>query len=666
MNLYKYTLIAFLLTIYGSPITAQDFKLGQVSIEEVNKESYEFDPEAEAIVLLDKGISKFIRVANSFDIKFQRYTKIKILSDAGLDYAEINIPLYREGNIYEKATDIAAYSYELDENGNIQRHILEKNQIFEEVINERWIQKKFAIPHAKKGSVIEYIYTVTTPYIFNLQDWRFQSAIPTLRSEYQVKMIPFYSYQFRLQGAKKFSYTKSYIDKGFDRQFGPINFQDYIHEYHMYNVPAFKDEDYISSVEDYIIKIDFQLSKITGVDGKSRDIVTTWPAMIKDLQKESTFGSYIKKAEKHFSKNIPGGTNSLLELSQDEKIEYATNYVKKNFLFNGQNSIYARKSIKEFTNSKSGNSANINLYLQAILNVLHVPSKPLLISTRKHGKIHKEYPFYEFFNYVLPVIFDGENYVFADGTDNLLPYNSIPAQCYNDYGLVIDQNQITWIKPVTKIPSSKIIFIENEISSENNFNSNIKIKENSTNAIARLRKQQINNSTDNFIQIMNERDYFPEEGDFSFDMNNGSTNQFQMEATFNWKNEILGDKIYISPFLNELIKRNPFTQKERDYPIDMNYPNINRYSVTLTIPEGYEIEYLPEADDFSNNLMDFSFSYLVKDNTIQINLNYYFKHSEYPPQYYSKMKYYFGILTELANSKVVLKKRENEISDSNE
>ena len=68
------------------------------------------------------------------------------------------------------------------------------------------------------------------------------------------------------------------------------------------------------------------------------------------------------------------------------------------------------------------------------------------------------------------------------------------------------------------------------------------------------------------------------------------TKPYKLRYSFTTKPEIVNDKIYISPFLQESITDNPLKQKERIYPIDMVYPKKRVYNSTLSIPEGYEVD----------------------------------------------------------------------------
>ncbi len=74
------------------------------------------DKDAEAVVLFNIGKSRFEQTENFFDIVFERTTRIKILSEAGMKWAEVKIPYAKEENTYEQVYDIEAVSYNLENN----------------------------------------------------------------------------------------------------------------------------------------------------------------------------------------------------------------------------------------------------------------------------------------------------------------------------------------------------------------------------------------------------------------------------------------------------------------------------------------------------------------------------------------------------------------------
>lgn len=310
--------------IYSQNFAKEFGKATQLNFEDKQYAAYQ---NAEAVVIFDLGKSYFVRDQNSYDVVYERTTRIKILSDAGAKWAEIEIPYYHEGSVWEKVTKIEAYSYNYDNGLKINK--LETSNVYEEKINDKWSVKKFVVPQVKAGSVVDYRYSIISEYKFNLRDWEFQWRIPVQYSEYEVQMISFYEYTWLLQGTNKFTEQSSYVDSGLKEQFAGVEFNPNVHKFIIKDVQAFESEELISSINDYIIKLDFQLSRINYPTGGSLEIITTWDNMIKDYLKEEKFGKFINKAEKLSTKLID--IEEFVNKTDREKLDFTIDYLKKKF-----------------------------------------------------------------------------------------------------------------------------------------------------------------------------------------------------------------------------------------------------------------------------------------------------------------------------------------------
>jgi hypothetical protein len=461
MNKLQFFLWLFFIPLIS--IKGQNFikEFGKIGQDEIELAQYSKDKNAEALVLFDIGKSYFLKVANSFEIIFERMTRIKVFSESGIKWSEIEIPYYQEGGIFEEVYDIEACSYNF-ENGIINKTNLDIANTYDEKVNDFWNMKKFVLPNVKAGSIIEYKYKISSQFFFNLRDWKFQWKIPVLYSEYEVKMVPFYEYSFLLQGANKFDYQTSYVERDVYHQFGQTRYHNMVHKYVMMDIPAFYDEEYISSVNDYIIKLDIQLSKIIYTYDTATDVITTWEALITDLLKHNHFGKYVIKSEKLTSKLI--NTDSLLNKNNKEKFDFILKYAKINYSWNKKNDKYATKSPGKFVTDKYGNCAEINLFVVGMLNGAGIEAYPVLISTRDHGKIRVDYPYSHFFNYVLILAnIDGKQ-VLSDATEVLGLNDRIPVRCINDKGLIINKEKVKWLDLECTIPSETVTEIKINLS----------------------------------------------------------------------------------------------------------------------------------------------------------------------------------------------------------
>jgi hypothetical protein len=644
----------YIIIVFGNILNSYSQNIsniyGQVGLEDIQYNSCEFDKTADAVVLFDNGKSRFIDAdQQGFKIVYERVTRIKILTDAGVKWGEVEIPYYYSDNIYEDVYDIEATTYNF-ENGQLNSSKLNSTDCHIEKRNENWMLKKFALPNVKKGTIIEYSYKIETPYVFNLRNWEFQWKIPVLNSQYIVELIPFYEYRFKLQGASSFNEFTS-VEGNYERQYGRTKFKDMIHTYGMKNIQAFVDEEFITSQNDYIIKLDFQLSKIIHPDGFKKDIITTWENLSEDLLTEDNFGRFVDKAKKMTPKILnPSG---FVNLSIKEKYDSVMNYVKRNFAWDKTERKYASKKPTELLRDKFGNSSDINLFTIGLLNGLGIESYPVLISTREHGKIKLDYPYLDFFNYTLIGSNIDSTFILSDATDILLENNRIPLNCINDKGLIIQKKKVDWISlqscQTSKLKTSLIINLSDTIN-----NTQLVVKSSEYDGLNFRKKYGVN--IKEIQKKLNENGYQVEDSNVVVKNYADISNPYIIYMKFNYQPEKINTKIYVSPFINEIIKKNPFKQNERFYPIDMIYPEYKSYSSTIKVPHGYKVYSLPNNQEIKNNNFELYYNTTVTNDFVNISLSYLFTKSEYSSSEYLNLKFYFNEVIKRGSEKVVFVK----------
>ena len=503
MKTYKKLVFILLLTcLFNGHVISQESLavFGKVTEEELNMKVYEKDQTAEAVILSDLGKAYFNQnTSGSFDLVFERTVKIKILSKAGIKWAEVEIPFYQDKNQKEIIEYINAYTASFEDNRIRKSNVYPEN-IYEEKATEHWYVKKFAFPNVQVGSVIEYNFKIISPFKFNMRDWEFQNRIPVVYSEYEVRMNPFYEYTFLLQGRDSFDENTSHRDQN-SRQYGTIEYYDMISKFIMRDLPAFNDETYITSINDHIIKLDFQLSKITRTDGVSIDVFTSWPTVCNELLKYNDFGKYMSSIKGTAKKIVEELT--LDDLSPEGKIKVIVDYVKSNFTWNGYKSKYASKKAKEFISEKTGNCAEINLYVVTLLNEAGIEAYPVLISTRDHGKIIVDYPFVQFFNYTIAMARLDFDKILIDGSEAMSTYNEIPPRCFNNKGLVVYKKSEEWVDLVPSKPSLRKYDFDIDLTSNHeSVISTGTIKYDGIDAISFRRKYSNNEKLEKYITDM--------------------------------------------------------------------------------------------------------------------------------------------------------------------
>jgi len=651
-SFFSKILLIFIVTCTTGMLNAQKYsrEYGIIARDEFDLTSYEPDPEAEAVVLFDIGESFFeYSDSEGYNIRFTRTKRIKILSSAGLDYANIQIPYYVDGyGRTEKVYDIEATVYNQTNNYSINKSYLNEDAIYDEQKNKYYRVKKFALPEVREGSVIEYKYTHWTPFKFNLPDWQFQDRIPTVYSEYTVKMIPFYEYIYTLQGGE-LDEKKSY-EEGDERNLWGITFNDYVTTFIKKDIPAFKDETLISSVDDYILKMDFQLSKVHNPTGGVTEVMTSWAQMIEDYLDHEDFGKYIKQANKQGSKTVL--PNFGLEgLSEAEKAKKIIEYVKSNYSWNRYYAKFAREKLKKFLEKKEGNAAEINMYTLGLLQAAGLDAKPVVISTRDHGKVYSNYPFNHYFNYVIILLEIDGKLVLTDATEPLLAYDRIPPFCINDYGLIVDDQEVNFID-VRGFGIGVDLYQINLTIDPDSLKSTFLVSNNSRDMSAYIKKDKFGDQKDKIQEHMEQGNHVQIEKVVTrnFDKNEAP---YQVFYSGELNLERINEKILVRPLLNIPPTISPLKQKSRNYPVDFIFKTKDDYRCYLNIPEGYQLEYVPEPLEISNDLLDLVYSSKINAGRLEIKASCFFKKAIYAPEEYVDLKNYYDQMVKKFNEMVI-------------
>ena len=408
------------------------FQLPKIEPSDLSVMTCPIDSSAPAQILYDIGEIKFVE-NNGINFILKKTTRIQILNKNGYGYATIKIP-YRYGDkSEEQIIAFSATSY-TEENGEIITETASKKDLFEEDINEWWKRKKYAFLKVKEGTVIEYTYEILSPNNFHLPKWFFQYEIPVIKSQFKISLCPFYNYIVLKSGFLEYDFDTVYT-KPFSFRYLTGNYPTRVYEWELNNVPAFNEENFITSAEDYRMKVVFQLESFNKYNGEVQEIITTWKDLIDELDEYADFGTYIQSNKKETQAIIE--SLSLEGKTDYQKMDTILYYVKNNYYWNNYLGGWATQTKKEFLESKTGNSGDINLFLHSLLIEAGVNSSPLLISTREHGKVFYDYPFLNLFNYVAVVVEDGIFTYMLDATNPLLPLGLLPHKCINEYGLQI-------------------------------------------------------------------------------------------------------------------------------------------------------------------------------------------------------------------------------------
>jgi Transglutaminase-like superfamily len=378
--------------------------------------------------------------------------------------------------------------------------------------------------------------------------------------------------------------------------------------------------------------------------------------MVTELLKNNDFGTYTKNAEKTAGDLINPG--ELAGKSKSEQLEMLVDFVKANFSWNGQTSEFAAKSVREFLKEKTGNSANINLFLVSLLNASGLEAYPVIISTRDHGKIKSDYPFAHFFNDVIVLVTVDGKPILTDATQALCPYNAIPPWCINEKGLVIKKNAEEWVRLTNEEMSAiRHDFVLAFKPEGDTIDCTYSVTASNYDAFNYRKEYQ--NDTEKVGNYLLGKGYSSVDSVSISDFENVMKN-YTLAAHLKHTTERSGDKIYFSPFMLETPEESPLIPPARLYPVDMTYLKSRSFNSVVKIPDGFIAEYIPANYSLKTNYLDVEYNAVkTGDHTLTISARYDFKKALYDPGDYINLRYTLNEIIKRLNEKVVLKRVSN-------
>ncbi|MFB9861898.1 DUF3857 domain-containing protein [Rufibacter immobilis] len=661
-----------LLLLFYSVAFAQEtpVKFGKVTEEELKMKVYDKDTSAAAVILADYGRSYFTYVQD-FKVNFERILRIKILKKSGYDWANMVVPYYQKNTSKEQVINVKGVTYNL-ENGKVVKVKMDDKAVFDEKESANWFNKKFTLPAVKEGSVLEIAYTVTSDFLFNLRDWNFQNTIPVLYSEYRASIPEYFEYKQMPQGYEPFVVNESLpgnfdftvrwsssIEPGLRGGRTPggseaISARGVNHRWVMKDVPAIAPEAYITTLNDYVSKIEFELEWVRYPNTVPQRIAGNWSSLSDDLLTDERFGLQLNRTG--FFKNEVAA----LQVVKDTlaKVDSIYEFVKKSVKWNGQGGKYVTSTLRKAFDTKTGNVADINLMLVAMLRDAGFEAHPVILSTRDNGRTPFS-PVLSRFNYVIAYARIGNRDMLMDATDPLMPLGLLPKHCLNGQGWMVHKTAGDWV------------VLQNRERTTELLNADVKILPSG------VLSGKVAKSTSG-LWAVNLRHHVMEEGEEKY-LEKLVSNQNQLERRkptlqnlkelykplgLEYEVNSVGDEqakdiIYINPMMLKAQPENPFTGANRKYPVDFAHPTEEVYICNFTIPAGYAVEEMPKNIVMALPEDGGKFTYLLQvvGDRIQVMSKMTIAKSIFYKEEYEYLKQFYTQVVAKHAEQIVLKKK---------
>lgn len=592
-----------------------------------------------AVYLLNDGHTevRYDRSINTWVASTEYFYRIKILKKDALELGDIKIRLYIGGKMADQRETVKilrASTYNFDEQtGRIEKHAVTKKNVYKADISENTREVSFSLSNVRVNSVIEVSYVKHSPFIHKLDDWYFQQDYPVKRSRFAVTIPAFYVYVFQLQGYFPTQASEVGLDKEM-KPFGRYTYQDLKAHWLMEDIPAFRKEPYMTTREDYISKLVFQLQTLRAPEYE-KNYLKTWEDVTTDLQNSRRFKLFYTGKKDFTAFPLSTASNPL------EKAKAIYSDFKKTFTWNKYYGVYPDVGFRKMMDRRTGNASSLGLTLFQVLKQAGLDARPVLFSPRSNGAIMYNYPFRDkLIATVVRLQIDGETYL-LDPLGSV-PFGYLSSDFLNGKGLVLG-DQVEWVD-LTKIArDQKSSEVKLTVSGDS-------IKADLTIVM----KDYGMVSTEGKLEELLKQDWEIQEASIEED------ELTRRKISAHIEREVEDDLILIPLAFDKLIfSENPFKAEQRLYPVDFYYSKRHSYQLTIDLSDDYAFESLPESRiiRLPDRLMDVSIHVSQIDSKASITFLFWTRTNSFDPRYYPKLREAYELMGELNNTVILVRKK---------
>lgn len=629
-------------------------KYGNATMDELNMTEYPQDTSAVAVVLLKKGDTRFvISELYGFQFEYTLQMKIKILKTEGLDWCDEEIGYYEDTNLSkEQINGLSGTTYNL-ENGKIVKTKLSKEYITEENQDKKYKVRKFSMPAAKVGSVIEYKYTIVSPFFYELREFSFQESIPVAYTYYECTIPEYFRYNTNFQGYVSLNTVREPANESFHLSGQVVRCSAEKIKSEGKNIPAIKKESFMWSINDYITKVSFELRSINMPFSTTKNYSSSWANIDNELLSSGYFGGNLKKSDL-FKEEIKKGDITL------DKAHEIQNMVKYRVKWNEKSS-YAPSNLKETLKTGLGNNADINFLLINALQAGGFEAFPVILSTRANGRIPMFHASITALDYVITGVKIDTMVYYTDASAKYGDWNLLPEKCMVTQARVIQKDNCRWVNLSTLSNGSTMRLGKFSVVGDK-YTGEITDTRKGCSAYD-LKDYYYNRHKDqqDYIETLAKKSSCEIE---DFSISNTDDNSKPVVVKYTQKSDInIGDDfLYITPLIDKQFSENPFKTETREYPINFDYPLAYVQSIDIAIPEGYVVDELPKPARMILNDNDIVLVYRVGQtgNNIKIHYQFQVKKLLFLPEEYESIRDFFAKAVSINSEQIVLKKASEE------
>ncbi|MGA9211117.1 transglutaminase domain-containing protein [Kaistella sp.] len=573
--------------------------------------------------------------------------RVKIFNkDNAGKYLDHEIAVYDNGRgDREVLSNLKALTYNWEDGKKVSTKI-ERDEKFKSKEDKNFTITKFAYANVKNGSVVEYSYTLYSPFLSSTPRILIEEEIPVKYVEYVLDHPKPLGYSINYKG----SVAPTHRDSG-EKQLYGAEYQTYRFAYE--KLPAFKDEKFVLNNNNYKTGIKAELNS-TLINNVFKSYSLSWKDIQKRLYNHDDFGLQLKK--ENLVKNILPAEISDLPTKM-EKANAILKFVQKNYTWNKEDDVFTDKGIKNLLTTKIGNTAEINLLLTMFLRSAGIDADPLVLSTVKRGVLLAYNPSISQLNFVLASFEENGKVYLLDGTSKLAEINMVSPRALNQYGIVMTKSDAKQVNVIFPEVSKTVLSVDAKLTPEGTFEGHFADRD--TKLYAMIANENYTDNEKVFAKSYQDEYKFP----FT-NVKHGLQSNNDFETSFDFTSDTfvdaIGNKLVFNPLLFLYSQNHGYNQKEeRRAPLEFYSAYDRVKKVTITIPDNYVFENVPSSKKFRTEDNSIQYSYVVTQNgnELTVETTIIIDDTVFPKEYYPAFKQIYDNVTKMEAQVVTVVKK---------
>jgi len=235
----------------------------------------------------------------------------------------------------------------------------------------------------------------------------------------------------------------------------------------------------------------------------------------------------------------------------------------------------------------------------------------------------------------------------------------LPQRCLNGNGFVVSKTGYQWVNLLSPEKSKTVVTADLALASSGELKGKLKIDRSGYDALGTRKKYFSKGESEYLKDFLGTRPWEVSKSDFenAKEINKAFTESH--EVVVNDYVTVVGDMLYLNPFILFREDANPFKLEKREYPVDFGALVEKVYLGKYAIPEGFQVDELPKSRVLVMPDKSAIYVYNVTQigNTINILSNLQINKTVFAQQEYPNLREFYSQMVAKQAEQIVLKKK---------